>query len=304
MNFKRFAWKYSFCFFLLGQSPYYTRNSHENSSKQRMLTRFIQIFLYIPSVLYLFYISVVFFYYFDLNINQQLEINFSLYSVFMVISFFNCVMAAKCSPLFPNSLKKIWNTFESLEYYSSRTLQLQWSYKPCDRNILKKFFIITILFTFRVGAKLIIRGVHSFCAVFFNYSIMSFSFMSSMHALFYLECLHFMMKTINERLSKPIKNVGDAAAVFKLQDNYEDKVYADIEVYKNIHYKMWHISKLINDNFGWIFVCFFMQMMINIWNLVTWFIIDIHEYSSHEHQVISTCFIKLFCMICLAMAQF
>lgn len=295
MNFKNFAWKYTFCFFLLGQSSYYARSLHENLSNKRMFTRFLQLILYIPAILYLIYVTVVVFYFFDLNINQQLSINFSFYSVFMVIAFFNCVMAMKFCPLFPNNLKKIWNAFESLEYYSSQTLQFKWSYNQCERKILKKFFIIIILFIFRVGIKLIFRGEHSIYEIILTYSVTAITFVSSIHALFYLDTLHFMMKTINERLLNPIKNIGVEAAVFKLQDIYEDKMYADIEVYKNIHHKMWRISKLINDDFGWIFVGFFMQVMINIWNLVTWFIIDIHnEEFIQEYQVMSAYFIDFF----------
>lgn len=294
MNFKNFAWKYTFCFFLLGQSSYYACNSHKNLSKKRMFARFLQLILYIPAILYLICATVIVFYFFDLNINQQLSINFSFYSVFMVIAFFNCVMAMKCCPLFPNNLKKIWKAFESLEYYSSQTLQFKWSYKQCERIILKKFFTIIILFIFRVGIKFIFPGEHSIYAIILTYSVAAITFVSSMHALFYLDTLHFMMKTINERLLNPIKNIGDAAAVFKLQDIYEDKMYADIELYKNIHYKMWRICKLINDDFGWIFVSFFMQVMVNIWNLVTWFIIDIHnEEYIQEYQVISACFIEI-----------
>lgn len=300
MNYRCFAWKYTFYFFLFGQSPYYSRSiSHEISPKKRMLARSPQLATYIPSILFLFYIIVVILYFFDSNINRQQSFSINLYFIFRMILFINCIVTMKCSPLFPNTLTKIWTTFESLEYYANQTLHLQWSfkYKYCNRQILKKFSIITMLFASHIGYKVVLREGYPIYAVIVNYSIIAISFMSMMHALLYIETLHFMMKTINESLSKPIRKInGAAAVVFKLQDNYEDRMYANIDVYKNIYYKFWQISKLINDNFGSIFVCFFMQVMINIWNVVTRFIIDIQKYEELLYEAKSTYFIKFVCV--------
>lgn len=283
MAFKEFSRKYIFFYFLLGHSPYPL-----NLPYKKPKSRLFDFALYLPSILHILCIIMIILHFFGFNRNQQMTFNFSLYSVFIINSFLNCIVAMKCSPLFPNSLKKIWKRFEHLEQYCSQCIQIKWSFKQCDSNLLTKYVIILILFSVRVSIKLILRGVNSFFTMFFHYSIIAVTFLALMHALLYLESLHFVMKTINKQLSKPLRSAINAGAAFKLQDNYEQAAIADIEVYKNIHYQIWQISILINDNFGWIFICYFMQSMNNILNLFTWIIIDIHEDDMiQEYQVLS-----------------
>lgn len=269
MEFKKFSWKFLCGFFLLGQGSYHSSNLSPKKS----------LALFIPSTLYLLYLIVMMFQLFYLNINQLLDIKFSLRSMYVLILFFNCITALKCSPLFPNSIKEMLNEFECLEHYSSQTLQMRWSYKRCEWKILQKFFTIMVLYSVRIGVKLILRGANPFFLVFFTYSMVAITFVASMHALFYLETLHFMMETINECLSNPNKKRdGSVNSVCKIAIDYsEDTAYAEIEIFQNIHYKIWQISSLISENFGWIFVFFFMQAMVNIWKLVTWLAIDLHE---------------------------
>lgn len=282
MEFKRFSWKYINCFFLLGQSPYYSKLASTEKS----------LLMYFPSIFYLMCVTVAYIYFIDVKINQKINFKFSMYSVHRLILLINCVTVTKCSPLFRNSLKKMWRIFENLEFYSGQTLQLQWSYKQCNRMVLMKFIIVILLYSFRVATKAAKNDILS--AIFSN-SILAMTFANSLHGLFYLETFHFMMKTINDGISKSAKSAKESNDVFNLENNYTERVCAEIEVYKNIHYKMWQITTLINDNFGWMFVGFFLQMMINIWNLITWFIIDIHENSfSTQHQFIGMTNIHFF----------
>lgn len=220
--------------------------------------------------------------------------------MFILNSFLSCVVTLKCSPIFPNSLKKLWNRFENLEQYAGQCLQINWSFRQISRNLFIKYVVVAILFGTRIITKIYLRASHSFLSRFIHYPIIAVTFCAIMHATLYIESLHFIMKTINKHLSKSLKNANNSSAAFKLQDNHEQKTVDDIEVYKNIYYKIWQISKLINENFGWIFICYFMQMLNNVLKLATWIVIDIYQEDLvHEYEILSkfNLFINLFFLI-------
>lgn len=274
MNFKQFSWKYINFFFLIGISPHHSVEKSKNPSSKKSLAR---LFHYIPSMLYVLYLIVIVSDFLERKFIQQISFNYSLYSIYIFNTCVNCFIAMRCSPFVPNSLGKLWCKFEHLEQYCNQYMQLRWSYKECDRIILRKYFVIAILFCFRIIFKVLSGGATSFTAILMHYSLIAFTFFTSMHAFFYVEAFQFVLKIINRNLSKPLKNTGDMKSVFKLEVTFEKQTYNDIEIYKNVHYKLWIISKLINDNFGWVLVCYFMQAMSNILNLCTWFMIDIHK---------------------------
>lgn len=274
MSFKHFSWKYINFFFLLGLSPY--RSIKKQKSPTTITSQLFRFVLYIPSVLYVIYVILIIFCFFELKLHQQISFSYSLRSIYTLNIFLNCFIALDCSPIVSNSLEKLWCKFESLEQYCNQQMQLRWPYAQCDRKLFIKYCSILLLFSFQIGTKIWFRRSRSVLTVLFTYSIIVITFLSLMHALFYLETFHFVLKMINKNLSIS-DDFGETGIEFKLPKIYERKALHDIEICKSVHYKLWRISKLINENFGWIFVCYFMQAISNVLNLVTWFIIDIHE---------------------------
>lgn len=273
MNFKQFSSKYINFFFFIGLGPYHCFEKPRNPSTKNSMRRLLH---YIPSMLYVLYMIVIVSDFLERKFSQQISFNYSLYSIYIFNSFVNCFIAMRCSPFVPNSLENLWCKFENLEQYCNQYMQLRWSFKQCNRIILRKYLIIGILFCFRIVFKVLSGGAASFIAILMHYSLIAFTFFTSMHAFFYVEAFQFVLKIINRNLSKSFKNAGNTKIVFKLKNTFQKQTYSDIEICKNVHYKLWIISKLINDNFGWVLVCYFMQAMSNILNLCTWFMIDIH----------------------------
>lgn len=289
MNFHSFSRKYIFFFFLLGQSPFYSRNSSagKQSKKVSWISHFI---VYIPSLLYSTYLVVVIFIYFHKTLNEQLTISFSLYTLFISNKIATSIVVLKGSPFVPNTFPKIWSTFKSLEQYSIQNVQFQWSYAQHERNLLTKFGILLTLNICRISSKFLFDNHGSFLRNFMNFSMIVVAFTVALHILFYLEMMSFAMKTVNEHLSKSLLNskIGNGnGGVFMLQDNHERKLYADVEVYKWIHFKLFRLCKLINTNFGWIFECYFMQVFGNMLNLFTVIVIEIDEENlTHGYYII------------------
>lgn len=169
------------------------------------------------------------------------------------IVYINCILILKCSPIFSNSLKNIWLDFENLNNYLVETLQLKLIYDTLQKNLLKKYFVILALYFLEITTRHLLVGLHFTYSTFFTYTLVAITFVILLHVLFYIESLHFIMKTINDFLSKREKKT-DAMHITTLIDNCKSKAREyKIEVLKNIHYKLWKISRAINHNFGWVY---------------------------------------------------
>lgn len=296
MDFHSFSRKYIFFFFLLGQSPFYSRNSSAGMQSKKV-SWISHCIVYIPSLLYSTYLVVVIFIYFHKTLNEQLTISFSLYTLFIWNKIATSIVVLKGSPFVPNKLPKVWCTFKSLEQYSIQNLQFQWSYTQHEQDLLTKFGILLTLNFCRISSKYLFDDHVSFFRTFLNFSMIVVAFTVALHILFYLEMMSSAMKTVNEHLSKSLLNskIGVRnGTVFMLQDNHERKLYADIEVYKWIHFKLYRLCKLINTNFGWIFECYFMQVFGNMLNLFTAIVIRIDkEELTHGYYII--CMLYKYC---------
>lgn len=285
MNFHNFVRKYVFFFFILGQSPRYPNNITIKSPTKKpfQLSKFI---VHIPSMLYSVFLVMALFDYFYFTLNEKV---FGLYALFIWNKFATSIAVLKNSPLVPNTLPKVWHTFEDLERLTIRHFQFEWQYGRHEKRILATFVTITVLNVFRISSKYFFGEDGSIFTAFLNGSMIFVAYTVALHILFYLEMMNFAMKTVNKHLSKS-QNNGIKLNPFKLDWNGQ-KLYVDIEMYKSVHYQLYKLCKLINENFGWIFECYFLQVFGNMLNLFTVIVIDIQTgIVTQRFHILSTYF--------------
>lgn len=285
MEIQSIGQKYLGFFFLLGQSAY---NPYHNPIKcstnnNRLRRRFVHFLQFVPSTVYIVFVSISCPLYWSFFVNGKFSFNHCVYFIFALSKLLTCIMVFTCSPYFKNNLNNLWLNFQQLEHYASRRLQLTWSFKQCEQSYKRKVFWMIILSIFRIILKYIFRNARHSLYTTFSYALVVAMIIAHLHILFYIDFYVFMLRTINNHLSK--LHVNSLKEVFSIDAKIE---ITNIGFYKCLHYKFWQIAMAINSNFGWVLVSILVQTMSSILGSVYWIVADFYEDDfTHSFQVIS-----------------
>lgn len=277
--------RYLGLFFLLGQSaynPHYNPHNPSANYNKKLKSRFVHYLQFVPSTVYICFVSISCPLYWKIFINGKFTFNHCFYFIFTLSKLITCIIVFTCSPYFKNNLNNLWLKFQQLEHYASRRLQLTWSFKQCEKSYKLKFIVIIILLIFRIISKFIFRNSRQSVYATFSYALVAASAIAHLHILFYIDFYVFMLRKINNHLSK--SHANSLTDVFLINEKIEIK---NIEFYKCLHYKFWQIAVAINSSFGCVLVSVLIQTSISLLSALYWIIVDIYEDDiSNNFQVI------------------
>lgn len=256
-----------YIFFLLGQHSF---NPYADDSKH---TLFSKINHYMPSAFFtlLTYSTGVFAFY-GIAISQ-LSFDNAIYCLFITNTVITSSAVIRHTPIFDNTMKALWMKFEAVEHIANQRLKFRMSFNEFRESYYRKIRIILIFFlslvcikvTIRVSRKNYIRQVSSMLLVLFT-------LLANFQILFYVSLLTHIIREINRNVYHLFQN--------KIQeiDFWSVKIFIEsFKNFKQLHYKLWEITYILNEKFGWILVSLTLQNINNIIQPVYWIIVELHE---------------------------
>lgn len=262
--------KYLFIFFILGQSSF---NPHSNTDKKSFFFKFLH---FLPSVLFIlltYATGVTCFYGFRMT---DMSVDKVIYAIIIITRLVTCTILMQRTPFFDTQMKVLITKLVKMEYFASHGLRFQLSYIVFDRNYCQKVRIILASYVTLVCAKFLTRVsdinyVRQISALF----LLLTTTLAILHILFYV----YLMKCVIAQISRNVVNMFHRKIV-QIQEFKEWKNLISVENFRNFkqaHFKLWELTDLVNDQFGWILVTLVLQNMINTIQPVYWIVVELHK---------------------------
>lgn len=259
--------KHLFIFFLLGQTSF---NPRATNSPRALIS---QLFFYLPSAMFMAttYATGIFAFY-GIAISQ-LSFDNAIYCLFIVNTVITSTTMIRQNMFFDNTMKTIWSSFEALEQMATLRLKFQMSFNEFRVTYARKIRIIVTFFMALVTIKIFIRvSYKNYIRQMCSMLLVLLTLLSNFQILFFVSLLTHIIKQINQNVYHLFQN--------KIQeiDCWNIKVFVEsFKNFKQLHFKLWEITYLLNEKFGWILVSIMLQNINNVIQPVYWIIVELHE---------------------------
>lgn len=287
MNFQTIGERYSRIFFLLGQSSkiQFNRFHQTPSSNPSKLKTFST--QYLPSLIYVIIVIISTIEFLVFMSAKKTTFGSSVYSVSVASKALTTILAFKLTPFFSNTLNELWIQLLDLENYMNNVIQCKWSATKCEKQYLKKSFLVIFIIVMRVIAKFTLRGKGEMLQSCIALILLILSTVAHLHLQFYLDLFVFMLSGINKKLSSSLKS-GVVKCHVRMQNDHKIKMLTEIEALKSLHLKLWKVCQTINSNFSWLLLSIITQTLSNVLHPFYFIIVDFLEDDlSKELQIIS-----------------
>lgn len=243
--------KYLTCFFLFGQSTYY---SLTDANK-----KYIPIFYFVPQTVFLLVILTRLTFVF--NRARDLS-NFELLNVTILGLDIPYIYVVIFENIFQqNAARDILKSFAWLIEYFER-----FQMKPCaiiklgifNKRFLKKFGCVVLGNATFFSFKLIITYTpHSFIQQFDILTALMFIYkcFSALHISFFIDLMGFLLSSLNSKL----KNCGENVCFYPTKSLNEKRLLRILKFTRNYHLKCYQVTKQINKRFGYLLIVYMLQ---------------------------------------------
>lgn len=202
------------------------------------------------------------------------KINFdnTIYCVFITCAFATCAMTLQRTPLFSNRSHYLWMALTNYEHFICQRLKVKIAFDAFRRKFNWCVRILVYLFLAMLLAKIVYRiDVDNYIRQIAALVLICVTMLVTFQILFYVNLFASMIELLNQHMV-------DARGAIECDTSAERsrKFTATLKNYKLIHYKLYEISQLINENFGWILVSLIMQNANNTVQPLYWVIVNLH----------------------------
>lgn len=236
--------KYFYFFHLLGVGYYNPRENLESGCCAQLRKSVPTICL----LLFAFLNSVLSFH--EFRVRSSLT-NF-LYTVFVIVKFSTMLVAFKRSSFLRRDTKFVWKYLLTLEVFLRNRLKLEINFGKCVKRYNGKLRCMAVFFgiwmavkaLYRIDATNVVRQLAIANLTFISWGI-------TCHVILYIDLFSFFMETINRHTLKFIET--DPANSCIINDkplNLNEKITHLFQMLKFIHFKLWKIVKILNNDLG------------------------------------------------------
>lgn len=198
----------------------------------------------------------------------------ALYCIFISCAFASCILVLRHTPICGYHSQCLWSRFVQYERFVSHKLQIIINYDRFRHNYNRKIYVSLAGFLFVFVARIVYRlsqfddslgGIRYAAALILIFLTVLIDF----QILFYISLLGYMMKLVN-------RHIVDLFCAVDCGERNR-RIVQTLRDYKVVHYKLWEITQLINEHFGWVFVALIMQKVNGTVQSFYWIIVDLHE---------------------------
>lgn len=176
----------------------------------------------------------------------------------------------------PNGVRRLNSAYTEAVYYLEQKMCVKIDFELFKRSFQSHVRIVlwTFLSTLTIKMIFAINGSATyieFVIVFFYY----LKHFASMHILFHVEFVHFLMRTINLEFDS-MKNQQEF-----LVKTTQPKIIETLGHLKCIHLRLWKIIQIISVRFGWTTIALMLATILDITYSSYWMWVFVH-YTCHE----------------------
>lgn len=264
-------------FFLFGQSSVdpraYTQanlTDNSNASKKRFTIRIAEV---IPSLFFGIAMLIAVYYSFHKFSVVAISFDLAVYSVFISCTFSTCLLVLFRTPILGHRSQCLWIKFIQYERFVVQRLQIKMTYDKFRKRYNRKIFISLMVFLLVFAARIMYKlSDIQCCSLKLHTSVLiliTLTALADFQILFYINLLGYMLENVNHHIVDLFCTVDCGER--------NRKITATLKDYKMVYYKLWQISQLINDNFGWILMSLLMQKANGTVQSFYWVIVESHE---------------------------
>lgn len=192
----------------------------------------------------------------DLSTRNKTAFDNCIYVIFVIFHVMTATMVFKRStPGAPHNWKRIWESFGDLEKLISDRLHMKIVFKAFNYHYLLNLCLMVSFFCAFSISKIIHTG--SMIRVTGFIVLQTLLLLAIFQILFYVSFFNFTLFSINRFIERIpiINNIPDQFNNdIQFIKNMERETLFYFETLKFVHFKLWEIIQLINDNFGGILI--------------------------------------------------
>lgn len=265
--------KYLYWFYLLGLSSY---NPHD-TAPAKGLALFRRS---IPAMCFMFVTSLNGVFSFNRFGQKKISLNECLHGVFSLLMIFTAVMAFKRASFLRGDTNYTWKYFVNLETLILNRLKLEINFERFASNYNQKLIYSTFLFICLLAFKIfhritVMNAVRQIGALNLTLITLGVNF----HILFYIDIFNFVFETINQNALKTFEPSGqtDTFIIDVKKVNYSEEIVQLFQMMKLIHFKMWKIVQVMNQDFGATLTLLIIQSTNTSIQTFYWIILELYE---------------------------
>lgn len=169
-------------------------------------------------------------------------------------------------------ISEIFNDFQKFESYFALHFRYQIHYKTFNKAFFAKVIIVAVaciqynlLYIFRI---VVLKGLIGH-GIQLNL-MQAFAVPTFLHIIFYVEILGFYLDQLNNVIENDI-HTRQVLSILLIR-NFPNliQIRNKINYVKSVHFRLWDISKKINNYFGWCMVVISFQAFANIFYSAYW----------------------------------
>lgn len=175
-----------------------------------------------------------------------------IYVIFVIFNVMTATMVFKhSSPSAQHNWKRIWESFGDLIKFNSERFQINIVFNTFNYYYLFNICLMVFVFCPLAISKLIYGN--NLIRVTGGIVLQTLALLAIFQILFYVSFFNFILFSINRFVERiPFTNNSNSDQFKNIQfiKNMERDTLFYFETLKLIHFKLWEIIQLINDNFG------------------------------------------------------
>lgn len=279
-------------FFLLGQSSYDPRVPSSTISDRNSIAANVKI--YYPSLCYLCITCAASVYSFHGVSMKTVSLNNSIYSIFIGCATLTCLLVLRRTPILGDqtSTSQLWQAFVRFEIFARQRLKLKMTFDRfaasyrCKVNTSLIFFGIMVFS--KITHRLFFHGNDriNWIRHWASMTLIFGTILIIYQILFYVHLLADILKFLNQRLISDFHGFTVGTTIERNQ-----KLATALRNYKRVHFRIWQISRLISDRYGWILVSLMTENINNTVQPIYRFIVELYEKQHLMSEFFSCLFI-------------
>lgn len=169
--------------------------------------------------------------------------------------------------------ERLWHQLRAIEKLYAFKFNENMDFKRFHRNYLCEFCAMVCINLVHIIVNIAFNyGIYDIIVKFMTLVLFTVALMTVFHMLFYVRLLLHFMQLFNERFATTNPNDFNGSAIFRLGAWQTTMLIANFKYIKQVHFLLWDISVLINQQFGWIVVLLFLQNSFDSVHTVYWIV--------------------------------
>lgn len=210
---------------------------------------------------------------------SHLKVNFDncIYAIFIILMVVTAAMVFERASFSHGNARNIWKHFIELKELLSNRIEMKIDFRQFNQRYIFKLSLM--LFSF--GALVTIKILHRFNSENFirqtgTLVLQFLALLAMCQILFYVSFFNYVLNSINRHIME-IVDLDQCIEDVEFIDDLGPKIMFYYQILKLIHFKLWEILQLINDDFGGLLTILIIEKSNTSVQTIYWVIVELIE---------------------------